>query len=168
MFSNYENYMFPDNVCGVPFMKGRYNPSTDDEKDDDTRESDETIGSHDTPVQEPLVDSHSLDERGTSTVLVTRSATTDPKRVRFAIDDETANRKRRQRNLRKNILQKSAEQRLNDSDDGPSSSGSPSVPSSPRRSSQRTVESPPKSHSRRHGSRLRKNHLASFVGSTNY
>jgi len=168
MFSNFETYRFPITVCGVPFMKGRYNPSTDDEKDDDTRETDETIGSLDTPVREH--DSHSLDdERGTSSptsMMVTARSimiADSPKRVRFAIDDETTNRKRSMRNLRKNIIKKSAEQRQNDI---PSSSRNRSLPSSPGRSS--SVElSPPKSHSRRHGRRLR-NHLASFVGSTKY
>jgi hypothetical protein len=155
MFSDLESYLFPDNVCVIPFMGGiGYSSNDDDEKASD---SDETVGSHELlESHEPFVTSLSLGEPRERAPSETRSVMTEPKRVRFAMDDETSIRKRRTRNLKKVILQKSAEERRNN-DEIPGNSGDQTAPLSPIASNRRT----PKARIRRH--RYKKINMASLV-----
>mmetsp|Transcript_15656 Transcript_15656/g.32164 ORF Transcript_15656/g.32164 Transcript_15656/m.32164 type:complete len:158 (-) Transcript_15656:397-870(-) len=153
LFPGIENYLFPDNVCGIPFLS-RDNPTYSDDEEE-CRDTNETSDLH-----QPL---HN-ENKALAPPPVTE------KRVRFAIDEEVINNKspggkRKHRNLRKCILQKSAEfHRQNDGETMTTALERRSSPPSPKATHRRLVQhSPPKPQSKRHGRRRRKSQMAAFV-----
>ena len=162
MFFDLETYLFPDSVCGIPFKKRNKVVSAtvsfdDDEvNDDDTRQTLETIDSDEVierVEQASTTQSLQTPRRGDMSVtppLMPRAASDNTKRVRFAMDDEvSARRKRNQRNLRKVILQKSAQHKQQPS-------------SSPKRIQQKRFV--PSSAGRRHHGRRIRTHQMTMIG----
>ena len=97
MFSTVETFLFPGSLCGVPLTKGEGTVTTVDETDEHTLESRECYESLSRSQQEESPDRTNSMETGIG----------NPKKVRFAIDDKDTTRKRKNRNLRKMILEKS-------------------------------------------------------------
>lgn len=96
MLSNIETLLFPVSLCGVPFANCNDTVVTDDETLE-SRECDETLEVPDSS-QQVLTPTRTNSSMGRSE---------NSKKVRFQIDDHETIRKRRQRNLRQTILQKS-------------------------------------------------------------
>lgn len=98
MFSNIETYLFPVSLCGISFASGDDTVATDDETLE-SRECDDTLESPRSEQEELLTPTRTNSSMG--------GRSENSKKVRFQIDDHEATRKRRQRNLRKTIIQKS-------------------------------------------------------------
>jgi len=147
MFANLERILM--NPCGE-FYPTCHNDvlSTDDETEERTVESKDTFES---------LDRDFVTREVTSPARSIKS--TESKKVRFAMDDEATNRKRRNRNLRKCIIEKSrSSSEHNHGGSSRSSSSSSrrrrSIPLSPTSSGRKTTGSSPRAPpGRRHGRR---------------
>ena len=150
LLSNIENLLM--NPCGMGLKFGSDILSIDDETDEHTLESKDTFES-----QEPLVLRELMPE---SPARSTNSA----KSVRFAVDDEPSIRKRRQRNLRKRIVQKSRSSSNSSSSIRTESSPRRNIPLSPTAPSRRAISSSPRSPARSQGRRRKIGQMAASLG----
>lgn len=144
LFSELQTYLFPDNVCGFPFFPSSANRGDDDGGDgsDGGRNIEETL------TMPQHTDTASIFEYSPRDGEETR---TIKKRVRFAMDDATTVAKRKKRNLKQSIIQKSMEHYMKS---GTATSSPLKFPSS---------SSPSPSHPYRKKSRLGRNSIRAAI-----